>query len=145
VSTFFIYRPSVIDDRQLRGGPAVKNPTSRFTELDLSTDSRHAITANGGVTYYWDDQGDAAPSAYLNASYRPVSNVSVSFGPSWNPSRNYAQYVTAISDSTATAFYGGEAPSPGAFELVVGCDQVADAQRVNEVSVREDVHEVEVD
>jgi hypothetical protein len=106
VSTFYIYRPSVIDDRQLRGGPAVKNPTSRFAELDVSTDSRHAITANGGVTYYRDDQGDVAPSAYLNASYRPVSNVSVSFGPSWNPSRNYAQYVAAISDSTATAFYG---------------------------------------
>jgi len=106
VSTFFIYRPKVIDDRQLRGGPAIQVPASRFIETDVSTDSRHALTASGGVSYYWDDKGGASSSAYLNASYRPVSNVSVSFGPSWNPSRSYAQYVTAIPDGTAAAFYG---------------------------------------
>ena len=106
LSAFYIYRPGVIDDRQLRGGPAIKSPTSRFAELDVSTDSRHAITAFTGLAYYRDDQGDVAPSVYGTVSYRPVSNVSVSIGPSWNPSRNYAQYVTAIADSTATAFYG---------------------------------------
>jgi hypothetical protein len=106
VSTFYIYRPTVIDDRQLRGGPAIKNPTSRFVETDISTDSRHALTANGGVGYYWDEKGGVSPNVYLNASYRPVSNVSVSFGPSWSPSRSYAQYVTSVADSTARAFYG---------------------------------------
>jgi hypothetical protein len=106
VSTFYIHRFSTIDDRQLRGGPAIKVPTSHFIETDVTTDSRHVVTANAGVSYYWDDKGGVSPYAYLNASYRPVSNVSVSFGPSWNPSRNYAQYVTAISDSTATGFYG---------------------------------------
>jgi hypothetical protein len=106
VSTFYIHRPSTIDDRQLRGGPAIKVPTSHFIESYISTDSRHVITANVDASYYWDDKGGVSPSAYLSASYRPMSNVSVSFGPSWNPSRNYAHYVTAISDSTARSFYG---------------------------------------
>src|SRR5512143_102416 len=72
VSTFFIYRPTVIDDRQLRGGPAIKTPTGRFVETDISTDSRHAFTANGGLGYYWDDKGGVSPSLYLNAAYRPA-------------------------------------------------------------------------
>jgi hypothetical protein len=106
VSTFYIHRFSTVDDRQLRGGPAIKVPASQYMETDITTDSRHAFTASGGVGYYHDDKGDNAPSVYATASYRPASNVSVSFGPSWNPSRNYAQYVAAIADSTAVAFYG---------------------------------------
>src|SRR5205823_4939476 len=40
------------------------------------------------------------------ATYRPVSNVSVMFGPSFSTGRTYAQYVQAVSDTTATSFYG---------------------------------------
>jgi len=47
VSTFYIHRFSTIDDRQLRGGPAIKVPTSHFIETDVTTDSRHVVTCNG--------------------------------------------------------------------------------------------------
>jgi hypothetical protein len=105
-TTFYIYRPSVIDDRQLRGGPAVRTPTSRFVEANVSSDSRHALIGNGGVGYYWDEKGGVSPNISLSATYRPASNVSLSFGPSWSSSRNYAQYVRGVADSTATSFYG---------------------------------------
>jgi hypothetical protein len=105
-TTFYIYRPGVIDDRQLRGGPAVRAPASHFVEGNVSTDSRHALIGNAGLDYYWDDKGGVSPGISVSATYRPASNVSLSFGPSWNSSRNYAQYVRGVPDSTAAAFYG---------------------------------------
>lgn len=105
-TTFYIYRPAVIDERQLRGGPAVRAPTSHFVEGNVSTDSRHALIGNAGLDYYWDNKGGVSPGISVSATYRPVSNVSLSFGPSWNSSRNYAQYVRGVPDSTAVAFYG---------------------------------------
>ena len=48
------------------------------------------------------DQGLTA----MPSGIRPAPNVSFSFGPSWNPQRLAAQYVTAVSDPTATSFYG---------------------------------------
>ena len=106
VSAFYIDRPGVIDDRQLRGGPAVRVPHSRFVSANVGSDSRRALIGNASVEYYHDALGGEASGVSVNATYRPASNVSISFGPSLNPSRPYAQYVTAVSDTTAALFYG---------------------------------------
>jgi hypothetical protein len=106
VSTFYISRPAVIDDRALRGGPAVRAPTSHFAELDIMSDSRSQLIGNGGVGVYRDDKTGRSMNVYVNATLRPVSNVSVMFGPSFSTGRTYAQYVQALSDTTAVSFYG---------------------------------------
>jgi hypothetical protein len=106
VTTMYIGRPAYVDERQLRGGPAVLTARTQTTEVDLSSDSRSKLIGNGGASYSWDDHGGFGPYFYVNASYRPVSNLSVTFGPSYGLSRNYSQYVTSVADSTATAFYG---------------------------------------
>jgi hypothetical protein len=106
VSTFVIHRPSVIDDKALRGGPAVVAPRSDYTEINISSDSRTKLIGNVGTSYYWDTKGGLNPGLSVSATYRPVSNVSMSLGPSWYPSRTPAQFVTSIADTTATAFYG---------------------------------------
>ena len=122
LSGFYIDRPSVIDDRQLRGGPAVRAPHSRFIEANVMSDSRRALIGNAGVDYYWDELHGTAPGLSLSATYRPASNLSVSFGPSWNFSRNYAQYVTAIPDTTAAAFYGTRYVMAGLDQRTLGLD-----------------------
>jgi hypothetical protein len=106
ITEFYLERPSELDDRQLRGGPLVRDPTSHYAEADLSTDSRHQVTGSASLQYYWDAQRGVSPGLSLSAAYRPRSNVSLSFGPSWNFSRVAAQYVTATLDTTAKAFYG---------------------------------------
>ncbi|MEO7086444.1 MAG: DUF5916 domain-containing protein [Gemmatimonadaceae bacterium] len=106
IDEFFMERPSVVDDHQLRGGPAVIAPRSHFADIDFVSDSRSAITANGGAAYYWDELGGWSPTFYLSASYRPRSNVSMSFGPSYNLSRTATQYVSTIADPTAMNFFG---------------------------------------
>jgi hypothetical protein len=106
ITSFYIDQPSSIDDRQLRGGPAVSTPHSRYLNANASTDSRHAFVAGAGGSYYWDEKGGTNPSVNLSMTYRPSANVSLSFGPSYFRSWNYAQFVNAIPDSTATRFYG---------------------------------------
>jgi len=106
LSTFYIYRPAVIDDRVLRGGPAVRSPTNHFAELDVTSDSRSQLIGNGGIGVYRDEKVGRQVNLYLNATYRPVSNVSLMFGPSFSTGRNYAQFVQTVSDTTAVSFYG---------------------------------------
>ncbi|HEY2376362.1 MAG TPA: DUF5916 domain-containing protein [Gemmatimonadaceae bacterium] len=106
VSEFLIVRPSVMDDRQLRGGPVVRQPSSTYGVIDISTDSRHMVTGTLDLERYADQQGGHAATLALTAGIRPAPNVSFSFGPSWNPQRLPAQYVTAVADPTAVSFYG---------------------------------------
>jgi hypothetical protein len=105
INQFIIVRPSTMDDQQLRGGPVVRQPASRYAEMDVSTDSRHLVSANVSVQYYWDRLGGYSPGLSVGTTIRPASNLSVSFGPSWNRSRNQSQYVDAVTDPTAAAFY----------------------------------------
>jgi hypothetical protein len=122
VTFMYIDQPSSIDERQLRGGPAVTSAHGHFIHGGVSTDSRHAVVAELDGTYLWDDKGDRSPSASMNITYRPSSKVSLSFGPSWSPSQNYAQYVDALSDSTAKSFYGTRYVMAGLDQRVLGLD-----------------------
>jgi hypothetical protein len=122
VSAMYIARPAYVDERQLRGGPAVLTARTTITELNVSSDSRSQLIGNGGVNYSWDDHGGFAPSFNVNATYRPVSNVSVSFGPSYGLSRNYAQYVTSVADSTAASFYGSRYVMASLVQKTLGLD-----------------------
>ncbi len=106
VTEYVMERPGQLDDQQLRGGPLVRDPTNQYAEFDLSTDTRHRVIGSSSVQYTWDQAGGSSRGVSLSAEYRPRPNVAVSFGPSWNVSRIASQYVTAVSDSTAVAFYG---------------------------------------
>ena len=106
ITEFLIVRPSAVDDRQLRGGPVVRQPSSQYGVLNVSTDSRHIVTLAADLEHYSDQLGGRASTIGLTTGIRPAPNISVSFGPSWNPPRLQAQYVTAVADPVATAFYG---------------------------------------
>ncbi|MDB4874703.1 MAG: putative rane associated hydrolase [Gemmatimonadetes bacterium] len=106
VSAFHIGRAAEIDDRQLRGGPAVIAPANDYISGNVSTDSRRQVVGNANLSYGWDRKGGSSPSFSIGADYRPASNVAVSFNPSWSTALSNAQYVSAIGDSSATAFFG---------------------------------------
>ena len=106
VTTLYINRPSVLDDRALRSGPMIKTAQGHFLAGEMSTDSRSQVIGEWGADVYWDAKKASRVSYNVNATYRPASNLSVSFGPSLSRGQDYAQYVTAIVDTTAKAFYG---------------------------------------
>ena len=106
ISGFHLYRGAAIDDRALRGGPAIETPANHYVSLNVSTNSRHQWVGSGNIGYYWDTQHGTGPSIGFEADYRPAPNMTISFAPGWSRSRNTPQYVTSVTDPTATAFYG---------------------------------------
>jgi hypothetical protein len=106
VTGMYIDAPSSVDDKQLRGGPAVLSSHFHLARVNASTDSRHALVGNASTSYLWDDKGSHTPTVSVGVTYRPDAHISLSFEPSWARARNYAQFVTSVPDSTATSFYG---------------------------------------
>ncbi len=106
INGFYIHRFSIFDDRRTRGGPVVRLPTNDFWSANISTDGRKKVVLNVGGDYGCNGDHDCSRDAYVSAEVKPVSNVSVSLGPSYSRSVNGYQYVTAITDATATAFFG---------------------------------------
>ncbi|MEW5915154.1 MAG: DUF5916 domain-containing protein [Gemmatimonadota bacterium] len=105
-STFYIWRPDVMDDRLLRGGPVVERPGSDFLSLNVSTDSRKRLIMDFNAGFSTNKAGGWGTELGTFMRLRPSSRVSMSFGPSWNTSGALFQYVRAVPDSTVTAFYG---------------------------------------
>ena len=106
LSTFWIHRPQVFDDRLTRGGPVVKRVANDFWYLNVNSDSRKRIVARFNGSYSCNDDGDCGNSTGLSLQLKPRSNVSVSLGPSYNRSLTSVQFVGSYADPTATNFFG---------------------------------------
>jgi len=106
INTFGIHRPSVFDDRLTRGGPVVKRPASTFLASFMHTDSRKPVIVGFNPSYYWDTDGGRSYDLGFDVTIKPASNISLSLSPSYGQSKNPDQYVAAVDDPTAEAFYG---------------------------------------
>jgi len=105
-STFYIYRPSLFEDRLTRGGPVVKRPAIHFWHLGAWTDSRKQLALETSPEVGCNTDGACDYNLNLYVTWRPASNISLSLGPSFSHNEYTTQYVTAVDDPTATAFYG---------------------------------------
>ena len=105
--SFVIYHPAVDDDHLTRGGPVVMRAGYKDGMLQISTDARDRAVFNISVE---GGPGVGAHTHMLTISpgvaLKPASSVFISLTPSFNSSEDAAQYVTARTDPTATAFYG---------------------------------------
>jgi hypothetical protein len=106
IATFMIHRFPVFDDRLTRGGPVVRRPGLNYWLFEVSTDSRKNLVLSTEPTYDCNTEGACEYSVNLDITFRPASNVSISLGPMFDHSESSAQYVTAVDDPTAAAFYG---------------------------------------
>ncbi len=105
-STFYLWRPAVMDDRLLRGGPVVKRPGTDFYSANVSSDFRKPVGVQADFGLASNTAGGWGTDLSVFVRYRPSSRITMSLGPSWNASGGLFQYVTAARDSTAAAFYG---------------------------------------
>jgi len=106
LSTFWIHRPDVFDDRLTRGGPVVRRPGIDYWSANVNTDSRKKVVLSFNTDRGCNRDGDCDHSASLSAELRPRSNVSLSLGPSIGHEETGFQFVTAFTDPASTAFYG---------------------------------------
>lgn len=106
IQGFWLHRSNTFDDRLTRGGPVVQRPGIDVWSTNVSTDSRKNIVFDFFGQLVYDREGRVSRNAGVNAKIRPASNISLSLGPSFSHDESSAQYITQVTDSTATAFYG---------------------------------------
>ena len=106
MQVFWIHRPSLLDDRLSRGGPVLSRPALDYWSANVSTDQRKSVVVSWFGDLGCTTDGDCDRNASFRFQLRPMSNVSLSFGPSIGHDETSFQYVTAVNDTTAAAFYG---------------------------------------
>jgi hypothetical protein len=94
------------DDRLTRGGPLMKDRAGQSIGFNINSDQRKEITARLNGNYSWGEGEGLERRIGGNIQLRPVESWTISFGPSFSRNLIYAQYVTTITDSTATATFG---------------------------------------
>ncbi|MCG6954772.1 MAG: DUF5916 domain-containing protein, partial [Gemmatimonadetes bacterium] len=104
---FWIYNVPSYDDRLTRGGPVVKRAGYDFGHFQVSTDARRRAVFDFTVEVA---HGVKAPTHMLTiqpgVAVKPAESVFIQLSPRYSRDEDAAQYVTAIDDPTATAFYG---------------------------------------
>lgn len=98
--------PDVLSDRRTRGGPLMKSPGGTSGNLYFDTDGNskffYSISLDGGV-----DRADGfSASISPSANWKAMPNLTFSLAPSYERSKNGAQYVTRVTDALATSTYG---------------------------------------
>lgn len=106
INAFWIHRPSLLDDRLSRGGPVLRRPGIDFWSTYISTDSRKPLVFEASAEVGCSQDRVCSPGTSLSVQIRPASNISLTVGPSYSVDRSKYQYVTAVDDPTATAFFG---------------------------------------
>jgi len=72
----------------------------------VNTDSRRRLVFSFNPRFQHNREGGFQSAFNTSLRFKPVSNVSVTFGPSYNLTRGIQQYVTTVEDATNTAFAG---------------------------------------
>ncbi|HEX9109541.1 MAG TPA: DUF5916 domain-containing protein, partial [Longimicrobiales bacterium] len=95
------------DDRLTRGGPVVMRTGYDVWQGEISSDARKPVVADLTLT--------AVPGIGANTraytvspgvALKPAPNVFIQLSPTFSTDEQAAQYVTTVSDPTATAFFG---------------------------------------
>ena len=100
----------------------VEKPGVGYVSFNLNTDQRHRLTGSFNTDYAWNNRGGWGSNQSIFAQYRPSTRLSMSLGPSYSASHALLQYVAAIKDVTATAFYGTRYVVSGINQKSLGLD-----------------------
>jgi hypothetical protein len=107
VRTMAIMFRESFDDRLTRGGPTATSPGGYSVEASIESDSRKRVAVELGGNYDTSSAGGFASRVELSFDIKPLSSLTISFGPEVSRSHAIAQYVRSVNDPTATATYGG--------------------------------------
>ena len=72
----------------------------------MNSDSRRAVVLSSNPQFQRGDDGAFQSRLNASARWKPMSNLSVSFGPSYTFARGSQQYVSSVDDPANTAFFG---------------------------------------
>jgi hypothetical protein len=84
----------------------MKDRAGQSIGFNINSDMRKEITARINGNYSWGEGEGLERRIGINFQVRPVESWTISFGPNLSKSLIYAQYVTTVTDSLATATFG---------------------------------------
>jgi hypothetical protein len=105
VSAYGRLRSAAVSDNLARGGPALGVAPDWWGYVIVGSDSRRAFSFDL-IPHVGCGDGRCSWDLSLDATIHAASNVSVELSPTYGDDASRNQYVTAVSDPTATAFYG---------------------------------------
>jgi hypothetical protein len=94
------------DDRLTRGGPVGVLPAGWDVSWGLGSDSRKPVSFDVGASREWNDAGGWENLFEASVNIKAGPRLTLSVGPEFSRSRDVAQYLTAKTDSQASATYG---------------------------------------
>ena len=106
VTARFAVNPRKLNARLTRGGPLTRDPLGWSGTLGLNTDTRTRMTGRLGTDFGRDRSGAWQWGAGAILAYKATETLDLSLGPSLSRSHTTAQYVSAVTDATATRTFG---------------------------------------
>src|SRR5207248_3882827 len=73
----------------------------------FDSDSRKRVSISNFLNYATSKPSSWNANGSFSVNYKPTSSITLSTGPNVNRSRGNAQFVTSVTDPTATRTYGG--------------------------------------
>jgi hypothetical protein len=104
--TMLAYNPETISKNLTRGGPLALIPSGYQIDLGINSDSRKPIVLSAYQSFYKRPTESSQWNAGVNLRWKPRSNISFSFGPSYYIEDAYLQWVKRVDDSLMTETYG---------------------------------------
>ena len=103
---YYDYGFKSFNNIRTRGGPKTLNPDCYEWNFNYSSDSRNKYVFEA---YWYAYEGADAfyHSANLAFTMRPISSVSISFGPAYTFNSEHAHWIGNFNDPLATVTYGG--------------------------------------
>jgi hypothetical protein len=95
-----------LDDRLTRGGPSAAAPGGSNWNINVNSDSRKRMSLGAGARFRWTDEGGWSRNVNATLAIKPSQRIILTLGPTLDRSYTIAQYVTSVTDATATSTYG---------------------------------------
>ena len=102
---YYDYGFKSFDDYRTRGGPKMLNPDCYEWNFNYSSDSRNKYVFSA-YWYAYEGFNGFYHSISLSVTLRPVSSISMSFGPGYVLNSDRAHWVNSYDDPLAVATYG---------------------------------------
>ena len=105
-NTMVAYNPDTISNSLTRGGPLVAIPSGYQLDLGVSSDNRKAVVLSAYTSFYRRPGDSVSSESEVSLRWKPRSNFSLSFGPSYSFHKSKIQWVSRVTDPLMTETYG---------------------------------------
>jgi len=102
----FDWRPPVFDDGLTRGGPLARVISGGGAQAEITTDRRKRYTFGLFGSRSWNSAGGWGNQISPSATLRPSTALRLTLSPSYSRTHAMAQFVTRVTDATATNTFG---------------------------------------